>query len=253
MTVRTWVGAEGAAETRITVRPKRLLRAQFVTQLYQHVPAVVTVLAAGVAGLGSEREGGALALAAAELLVAAWVLATIVLEARHLFGREGSRGARGAHGAPRAHATSRVDGPGLAAAALGYVEVWHHARETGHFKLVSPLMLSATVTLLFAFGGRRWIQQRFRRRGPHLLVTSDGVSYRGGRRRRWAAAWEDVEGLEHGAGHVTVRLRAGRAHVLRGDDHFGGDALLEEAWAAVARHAPARLTAKPGQRRLSRS
>ncbi len=240
-------GGPAVRETHIPVLPKRLARAQFASQLYQHLPAVLTVLAAGVSAIQSEREGGAVALAVVELVVGGWVLFTIAQEARHLFRRRTPSRAGDAshatHDAHDAHASAWIDTPGLAAAALGYVEVWHHAHEVGHFKLVSPYMLGATATLFLALGGRRLIANRMRHRRPHLRVTTTTVTYRGGRRRRWTADWADVASVEDGPGTVTFRMRDGRAHALREDEHLNGGALLAAARAAVAEHAPAHVAA----------
>lgn len=229
--------------TRIPVRPKRLVRAAFASQLLQDLPAVLTVLAAGASAIRSEREDGALALAAAELLVGAWVLVTLAREARHLFGRHAH------HDASPAPAR-RVEVPLLAAAAMGYVEAWHHAHARGHFKLVNPYMLGATVNLFLALGGRRWIRGRtwypMRNRRPHLLVTSEALTYRGGRWRRWTAPWGDVAAVEHGADALVVRLHDGRRYTIRAADHLGGAGLLVAARDAVDAHAPLHLAGGAG-------
>ena len=232
--------ARDGTGTHIPVVLKRHVRAQFVSQLLQHLPAVFTVLAAGASAVRSEREGGALSLAVAELVVGAFVLLTIALEARHLFGREAAHD----HHAAGPPGESWIDVPGLAAAALGYVEVWHHAHERGHFKLVSPYMLGATATLVLALGGRRLIANWMRHRRPHLRVTPDTVTYRGSRRRRWSAAWEDVAAVEHGHGETTLRMRDGSAHAIRAEDHLGGAAFLSAARAAFAAHAPPRVLSR---------
>lgn len=237
----------------IPVRPKafvraraRVERAQFANQVIQHVPAVVTVLTAGASALRSEREGGALALAAAELLAGAWVIVTIVDEARHLLRRRAEHG--GAH--TPLMVSGWVDVPSIAAAALGFVEVWHRTHEHHHFKLVSPQMLTALTALVMGVGGRQLLQRffarRLRSRRPHLRVTPEAVSYRGGRRARWEATWRDVATVEHGDGYLTLRLRDGRAHSLRADDHLDGAELLGVARQAVATYAPATLAGAAG-------
>ena len=261
------VGAAHVAggETRIPVRLKRVARGAFASQLTQHLPAVLTVLAAGGSAIQSEREGGALALAGAELVVGAFVLGTIAYEAWHLFGQHAAHdamhgsvhdGAMPVHAMPvhamsvhampvhamPVHAEPWIDRPGLAAAALGYVEVWHRTHERGRFKLVSPQMLGATATLVLALGGRRLIAHRFRHRRPHVLVTPTTLAYRGSRRRRWTTAWNEVAALEQDASALTIRLRNGSAHVVRADDHFDGAALVTAMHAAALAHAPAHLT-----------
>lgn len=238
--------ASGApAATRIPVQLKRRHRALFAQQLVQHAPVLLTIITAGATGLSTERAGAGLALAVVELAVGAWVLASIAREARHLFGRHAASHAGGAAHTALAD-VPWVDWPGVAAAALAFVEVWHHAHATGRFKLVSPLVLSATVTLALALGLRRLIASRTRHRRPHLLVSTEALTYRGTRWGRWTAPWDDVAAVEHGADALVVRLRDGRTHTIRAADHLGGAGLLAAARDAVAAHAPARLTAGAG-------
>ena len=226
-------GAAGGG-THIAAVPKRHVRARFLAELQQHVPAVLTVVTAGVTGLRSGHGGWELALSLAQLGVGAWVAGTVVAQGRHLRGLH-----RGTH--PADAGPNGVEWSGLAAAALGYVEVWDHAVRRGHFTLVSPYMLGATTTLVLALGGRRWIRARMRRRGPHLHVSPEGVTYRSAPFRRWTAAWDEVAAVAHAPGTLTLRLRDGRERVLRAADHLQGDALLAAASDAVAAYAPPRL------------
>ena len=238
-----------SAGTRIPVQIKLLHRANFVAQrtsfafeLVKHVPAVLTVFAAGFSALQSERDGGALALAAAELVTGAWVLVVVGREAWHLFGR-GTSQAFARPDQHVAHERPRIDAANLAAAALGYVESWHRTHVTGHFKLVSPQIVGATLSLLLAVGGLRAISKRARRPNFYLEVTPSGMRYKAGPRTSWRASWSDIAAIEHTAGEITVRLQNGRRRVLRADYFFDGDALLVETRAAIATYAPPQLGA----------
>lgn len=247
--------APAAEGTRIPLRPKRLLRLRFLSELTRELPNVLTVVAAGASAIGTARAGGEQALAAAELLVGAWVLVNAAREARHVFGRaHGAHAAAAAGGHDGGHdagplgvAVPRVDPQGIAAAAMGYVEVWHHAHVRGHFRVVSPYMLAATVTLVLALGGRRWIADHVRprmgRRHPHLLVTPAGMHYRATRFTRWDLAWADVARVEHDASGLALHLHDGTARHVRADEHLDGHAILAAARRAVAAHAPPHLGA----------
>ena len=234
------------AGTRIPVRIKLVHRAQFVVQrtsfafeLVKHVPAVFTVVTAGLSAFQSEREGGALALAAAELIVGAWVLIVVGREAWHLFGR----GTAKAFAQPDPHATRelpRIDMANLAAAALGFVEAWHRTHVRGHFKLFSPQIVGGTMSLLLAFGGLRAIKQRAPRARFYLEVTPDEIRYKAGPRTSWRAKWTDVAGVDDTPEAITVRLSNGRKRVLRADYFFDGEALLADTRAAIEAYAPPR-------------
>ena len=236
-----------SAGTRIPVQIKLLHRAHFVAQrtsfafeLIKHVPAVFTVVTAGFSALQSERDGGALALAAAELITGACVLVIVSREAWHMFGR----GTVDAFAHPDQHApheTPTIDVANLAAAALGFVESWHRTHVTGHFKLVSPQIVGGTLSLLMAFGGQRAINRRARRPNFYLEVTPAGMRYKTGPRTSWRAQWTEVAAIEHTADEIAVRLQNGRRRVLRADYFFDGDALLVETRAAIAAYAPAQL------------
>jgi len=225
--------------TRIPVRIKLVHRASFVYQLVNHLPAVFTVVVTGASALQVEREGGGRVLAAAELLVGACMLLVIGREAWHLFGRRAANGV--AHVA--SHKSSSIDVPNLAAAALGYVEAWHHAHVVGHFKLWSPYIVGGTASLLLAIGGRRAIERRKQRRRFYVAVTPAGMAYKAGPRTSWRAAWTDVAAVEHAQDEIAVRLHNGRRRVLRAAFFFDGEALLAQTRAAIAAYAPPHLAA----------
>jgi hypothetical protein len=236
------------AGTHIPVRLKLLHRATFVAQragflvgLVQHVPALFTVLVAGVSALKIERDGGGRALAAAELLVAAWVLIVVGRETWHLFGRHAANGLARPEPHAASHESPRIDVASLAAAALGYVEAWHHARADGHLELLSPYIVGGTASLLLAFGGRRAIQKHAPQPELYIEVTPAGIEYRAGPRTSWRAKWIDVAAVEHTQDEIAVRLQSGRRRVLRAADFFDGEALLVDTRAAIAAYAPPRL------------
>lgn len=213
----------------VFVESKRLHQASFTVGLMRELPAVFTVLVAAASAVRGEHDAAGYSLAAAEVVAGAGVLVAIALEARHLFGREDEH----ADAAP--HEGSPWDAPSLAAAALGYVEAWHHAHVVGHFKLWSPYTFGATVSLVVA-RYRGWSASKVRRR-PHLLITPAGISYLAGPRRRWRAEWSEVAAVEHGHRELVVRLHDGRRHALRADEHLEGHGVLAKARAALAAHA----------------
>ncbi|HEY2854125.1 MAG TPA: hypothetical protein VGJ18_14825 [Gemmatimonadaceae bacterium] len=226
--------------TRIPVRIKLVHRASFVYQLLNHLPAVYTVVVTGASALQVEREGGGRVLAAAELLVGAWMLLVIGREAWHLFGR------RAAHAHAASHESTRIDVPNLASAALGYVEAWHHAHVVGHFKLLSPYIVGGTMSLLLAIGGRRALEKRRQRRLSYIAVTPAGMAYKAGPRTSWRAAWTDVAAVEYTRDEIAVRLHTVRRRVLRAAFFFDGEALLAETRAAIAAYAPPHLAGSIG-------
>ena len=217
--------------TFIPVQSKRVHRANFTLELAKELPAVFTVFTAAASALQGEHDAMGYALAAAEVIAGAAVLVVIALEARHLFGSH-----TGKSHSPRK--TPRVDASSLAAAALGYVEAWHHAHVVGHFKLVSPAVLGATVALLLAVLNRRVPSARGVRRRRHVGITPSGISFAASRRNKWRADWSDVAAVEHDHGELAIRLHDGQRHSLRADDHLDGESLLAETRAAIAVHAP---------------
>jgi hypothetical protein len=230
------VAADPSTGTIIPLHSKRVYQTSFVLGLARELPAVFTVFATAVSALQVGHDTTGYVLAGAELIAGAGVLVATALEARHLFSRHGEQ----ARGAPQN--ASRVDGSNLAAAALGYVEAWRHARVVGHLKLFSPYTVGATVSLLLAFLNKRPTSahrpHRRRLRRLHVGITPAGISYLAGPRRKWRAEWTDVAAVEQGHGQLAVRLHDGSRHVLRADDHLDGDRVLAETRAAIAVHAP---------------
>lgn len=233
------IAADPSAGTIVPVHSRRLYKAtkrahqtSFTLGLLREVPAVFTVFAAAAGAMQGEHDTTGYVLAAAEVIAGAGVLIAIALEARHLFGRRPEH----AHATP--DSAPRVDASNLAAAALGYVEAWHHAHLVGHLKLFSPSIVGATLSLLVAVIKRRPVSKRRPRRQLHVSITPAGITYLAGPRLRWRAAWNDVAAVEHGHGELAVRLHDGRRHVMRADDHLDGEGMLTETRAAIASHAP---------------
>jgi hypothetical protein len=224
--------ADASAGTIIPLQSKRLHRADFMVGLAEELPAVFTVFAAAASALQGEHDAAGYALAAAEVVAGAGVLVAIALEARHLYGRRAAQ----AHGA--SHQKPRIDASTLAAATLGFVEAWHRAHVVGHFKLISPPVVGAVASLLTGSIKRLPVSERRKRRRPHVGVTHDGISYFGGLRRKWRATWAEVAAVEHDGKELVLRLRDGQRHVLRANDHVGGESVLAETRAAIAAHAP---------------
>jgi hypothetical protein len=241
-----------AAGIEIPVRIKLLHRAPFVAEratfgfeLIKHVPAVFTVVTAGIGALQTKQDGGSLALAAAELVAGAFVLVVVGAEARHLFGRGSTKG----FASPDAHASHerpRIDLANLAAAALGFVESWHRTHVTGHFKLVSPQIVGGTTSLLLALGGQRSLQKRRSSMKLYIAVTPGGIRYKAGPRTSWRANWTDVDAIETSRDEIAFRLKNGKRRVLRADTFFDGEAVLAGTRAAIATYAPAHLAGALG-------
>lgn len=224
--------ADTSPATIIPVQSKRLHQATFTMGLLRELPALFTVFVASASALQGEHEGAGLALAVAELITGAAVLFFIAVEARHLFTRHEG------HVDSASHAPPRVDKSNLAAAALGYVEAWHRTHVTGHFKLLSPQIVGASVSLFLALRRPRPVSERRQRRRPHVSISPNGIRYLGGPLRIWTAPWADVAAVEHTHGEIAIRLHDGRRHVLRADDHLDGEGILDATRAAIASHAP---------------
>jgi len=91
----------------------------------------------------------------------------------------------------------------------------------------------------------RVAKNELRQQMRHLRagLSADGVEYRGSRRRRFAARWDDVARVEHDAERVRLTLRDGAVHELRAADHVEGHRLLAAVGAALPGYLPARLSA----------
>jgi len=224
-----------SAGTIIPVKNKRLHQTSFTFDVLSQLPALFTVFAAAASAVQGDHDTAGRVIAAAGIIAGAAVLVVIAREGRHLFGRH----AEHAHAAP--HELPRVDAPSLAAAVLGYVEAWHRTHVVGHFKLVSPQIVGATLALVMAFVRGRPIskrRERRERRQLHVFITPTGISYLAGLRRKWRAEWSEVAAVEHNDGELVVCLHDGRRHVLRTDDHLDSGDVVAETRAAIAAHAP---------------
>jgi hypothetical protein len=229
------IAAGAAAGTVVPVVSRRLHQTSFAIGHVAEVPAVFTVLVAAASAVQFGRDATGYAIAGAELVAGAGVLIAIALEARHLFGDQPE------HGDTELQKTSRVDASSLAAAALGFLEAWHRTHVEGHFKLVGPQVVGATLSLFVAYIKSRppsAHRQRRQRRQLHVCITPAGITYLAGPRRNWRAEWAEVAAVEHDHGQLALRLHDGRRHVLRADDHLDGGGVLVETRMAIATHAP---------------
>lgn len=230
----------------IPVRLVRQQRARFASAALQDVPAAIAILVAGVAGVRAPRGATDLALAVAELAVAAWVLLFTVRGAAEAFGRGGTPATEGAADdalAPPATARPRVRWEGVAAGALALVEVWHHWHTTG--RINRPTLTVGVSALVLALGGAAAIERRTAHRRPRLLVSREGLHYRGSRRLRFEARWDEVARLEEAPGLLRVVRHDGREWTLRARAHVDGATLVAAACRAVRAHAPSRLACVP--------
>jgi hypothetical protein len=232
------------APVELPVRLARQHRARVLTAAVQDGPAVAALLVAGAAGLRAPRGGGDLLLALVELAVGAWVLRYLARAAVSLFPRGGAEAsdAAAATGAP---APGQGDAPrvrweGVAVGTMALVEVWHRWLTTGH--VARPTLLVGVLTLALALGGARVVQRRTAHLRPRLVVSAAGLFYRGSRRRRFEARWDDVARVEQASGALRLVLRDGREWTLRAGEHLEGSALVAGAAAAVRANAPPRLT-----------
>lgn len=227
------VAADPSKGTIIPAESVRLHQTRFTLEIVRELPPVFTVFASAASAVRGEHAAAGYMLAGAEVIAGAGVLVAIALEARHLFSR------RDAHADAARHETPRWNAAYLAAAAMGYVEAWHHAHVVGHFKLWSPYIVGATTSLVFARYKDGLVSRRIRkRRRTHVCVTPAGISYGAGPRRRWQALWTEVAAVEHGHGELALRLHDGRRHVLFAHHHLEGGGVLAETIAAIAAHAP---------------
>ena len=229
------IAADPSAGTLVIVSNRRVHQGTFAFGAVRELPAVFTVVVAAISALQGEHDAAGHVVAGAELIAGACVLIAKAFEARHLFARH-------AHHADAARTgTPRLDKSNLAAAALGYVEAWRHARVVAEVQLITPTIVGATLSLLIAFFGNRLFSRRppvaSSRRQLHVAITPNGISYLAGPRRKWRVDWTEVAAVEHGRGELAIRLHDGRRHVLPADDLLGGEHIVAETRAAIAAHA----------------
>jgi hypothetical protein len=246
-------GAIGPAPIVFAVQLRRVQRALLVRELVESVPAAVTLIAAGVAGLRAAGAGAAdRAIAVAEIASAGWMLHFLRRGVREVLGyRHAASAAPEGSSAPLlrpAHEEmAHVEWAGVAGAAMLGVEVLQHWRETG--RVQRPTLLVAAFTLYLALGGRRMIarvmRRRVERRRPRLALSTEGIDYRGSRRRRFTVQWDDVTRVEHDAERLRVTLRDGAVREVRAGDHVDGHRLLAAVGAALPAYLPARLSGAP--------
>ncbi len=244
----------------LPVQLRLVQRMLLVRELFESGPAATTLLLAGLSGLAV---AGATTLdrtiAAVEIASAGWMLVLLQRGAREVLARTrataapASDGDAGAYAvAPLEETLDGIEWSGVAGASMLAVEVWQHWHQTG--RVQRPVLLLAVFTLWMATGGRRLIARVMRRRiadrRPRLSISRDGVDYRGSKRRRWVARWDDVERVEQDAESVRLTLGDGRVRELRARDHVDGHRLVIAARRALATLLPARL-AHEGVARLT--
>jgi hypothetical protein len=234
--------AAAPARLVLPVKLRRLQRLELLRAFVDHGLAAVTLLAAGAQGLAGH--GLDRVLAVAEVVASAWLLLLLGRHARHVLGRPTHADDAPVAPIPDDEIPPEMEGidwTGVAASLLIGLEIWHRWARTGH--IVRPFVLSAVFTFAMALGGRaivaRRVRPHFRNRMPRLVLTSDGFDYRASRRRHLAARWADVERVvELSPDVVHLRLRDGRAFVLRASDHVQGRGLVAAVREALPRLAP---------------
>ncbi|MDF1502043.1 hypothetical protein [Roseisolibacter sp. H3M3-2] len=230
----------------LPVQLRRQQRVELLRGLLEHGPAAVTLLGAGLAGVG--RGGSARVLGVVEVAASVWLLALLGRELRHVVRADDDASAEALAPIDETALPARlagVDWLGVASAALLALEVWHRWAETG--RIVRPFVLTAAFTLAMALGGRRLVARRVgaASRAPRLVLTPEGFDYRASRRKRFAAAWADVAAAESGPDAIQFRLRDGRDFALRARDHVRGAALVAAVRDALPRLAPALAAGAP--------
>lgn len=234
-------GPDAAAPGGTLVFPLQLRRVQrmlVVRELADSLPGALALFGAGLAGLrGAATSTTDRVLGAAELASSAWMLLLLRRSVRELFGRRASEaGVAPAAALPALEEQhGDVEWSGVAGAAMLGVETWQHWHDTG--RVQRPVVLLAVFTLFMATRGRlliaRAARARLGDRRPRLALSPEGIDYRGSRRRRFAARWDEVARVEHDAGAVTLALRDGRTFALRAREHVDGEALVAAVRAAL--------------------
>jgi hypothetical protein len=222
-------------------------------ELLESAPAAVTLLFAGADGLRAAGAGLAdRAIAVAEIASSAWMLALLRREVRETLGSghdteaEHHAGAAAPPTLPTLEEElGQVDWAGVAGAAMLGVEALQHWRQTHHVQ--RPVVLLALTTLYLATGGRltlaRVIRRRIGSRRPRLALSPEGIEYRGSRRRRFTAPWDDVARVEHDAERLRITLRDGGVRELLARDHVQGHRLMAAVGHALPDYLPPRLSA----------
>ncbi|MBD0320235.1 MAG: hypothetical protein ICV87_07875 [Gemmatimonadetes bacterium] len=200
----------------IHLNDRRVLAAN-ANDLVGHGVAAFGVLGA-VSGSFPPRTAGETVLAAAQVAAGVALLAAIAREVWEIRS-----------GFDRDHGISWVN---LFAAAVLTAGLVQRYQTTGRFS--RPAALTALLAAVLAFLGPRIKRRQAERRS--LRLDDDGILFRLGPFRRFAARWTEIAALHRDGATLRVELRDGRTRALRLRLVTNRD----EVFAAVSEHASAR-------------
>ena len=181
-------------------RRSRKRRRALAVQKLQHIVPAIPLLSAGLQGIADHPHGVALVLAIFEIGTSLLLLASAVKELRSM---------RGGH-AHEGHASHGVDWFHIFAAGVLLAEAAEHWHLTHHWR--RPTLLMAAVTLLLGLLHGRI--ERFSEDRRALRLDDDGIHIGGKFFTSFDAAWADVEAIDIGERHTTIRAAGGRSRVI---------------------------------------
>lgn len=200
----------------IHLKDRRVLAAN-ANDLLGHGVAAFGVLGA-VSGSFPPRTPADTILAAAQGVAAIALLAAIVREVWEIRS-----------GVDRDHGISWVN---LFAAAVLTAGLVQRYQTTGRFS--RPAAITALLAAVLAFAGPRIKRRQAERRS--LRLDDDGILFRFGPFRRFAARWDEIAALRRDGATLRVELRDGRTRSVRLRLVTNRD----DVFAALADHATAR-------------
>lgn len=201
----------------IHLHDKRRELAQW-PQKVQHAVAGFPLLFTGVQNLAEEAERP---VAILEIVIAVLVLGALAAELR----------------AARHHAKAGTQHHpafgwfDLAAGAMLIFEAFHGAvHKPGYLR---PQFLSGVTAIALGFFHKRL--NSFHQRRRYLKLDESGVEYRGGRFRRFSAAWPEIEAVTIDGKRVEFQWKAGRRRRIALTRYGNADAIRQ----ALSDHARA--------------
>jgi hypothetical protein len=200
----------------IHIKDRRVLVAN-ANDLLGHAVAAFGVLGA-VSGSFPPRDAAETILAAAQAVAGVALLVAIAREVWEIRS-----------GIDRDHGISWVN---LFAAAVLTAGLVQRYDATGRFS--RPTAVMALLAAVLAFLGPRIKRRQAERRS--LRLDDDGILFRFGPIRRFAARWDEIAALRRDGATLRVELRDGRTRSVR--LRLAGN--RDEVFAALAEHAAAR-------------
>jgi hypothetical protein len=202
----------------IHLHDKRRELAQWPQKL-QHAVAGFPLLFTGLRNLSEESER---LIAVLEIVIAVLVLGALAVELR----------------AARHHAKAGTQHHpafgwfDLAAGLMLIFEAFHGAvHKPGYLR---PQFLSGVLTIALGLFHRRL--HHFHQRRRYLKLDESGLEYRGGRFRRFSAAWPEIETIAIDKKRAAVACKGGRRHRIA-LSRYGNSEAIRDALATQARAA----------------